>query len=48
MNFTKLVKADLDFPCRGLSNSGPGIAVALSIFLRSFFCARALGGPIQL
>ena len=29
MNFTKIVKADLDSPCRELSNGGLGIVVAL-------------------
>ena len=31
MNFTKIAKADLESPCRELSNSGLGIVVALLV-----------------
>ena len=43
MSFTKLNQADLDFPCRELSNSGPGNAVALPFFQEVIFCVGALG-----
>ena len=32
MNFTKIVRADLDSPCQELSNDGLGIVVALTVF----------------
>ena len=48
MNFTKIVKADLDSPRRELSNGGLGIVVALSGFLAIDFVCVSTGGPIQL
>ena len=43
MNFTKIVKTDLDSPCQELSNSGLGIFLVISIFRRSIFCVRLQG-----
>ena len=48
MDFTKTVKADLDFPRRELSNGGPGFVVALPFFSGiNLSCART-GKAIQL
>ena len=38
MDFTKIDQAYLDFLSRELSNGGLGIAVALTVFQKSFFC----------
>ena len=48
MMFTKIVKTDLDYLCRELSDGGAGIVVALTIFLRQLMFRFSLGGPIQL
>ena len=37
MDHTKIVQADLDSPCRELSNDGLGIVVALSVFQKLIF-----------
>ena len=38
MNFTKIVKADLDSPRRELSNGGFEVVVALLVRSRTIFC----------
>ena len=38
MNFTNIVRADLDSPCRELSNGGPETVVALSAFSEFSVC----------
>ena len=38
MDFTKIVKADLDSPCRELSNGDLGIVVALPVCSGNDFC----------
>ena len=43
MNFTKMDKADLDFPHRMLSNGGLGIDVALLVCTGVNFCVFLLG-----
>ena len=43
MNVTKIVKADLDSPCRELSNGSLGIVVALTVFRKLIFCLFLLG-----
>ena len=48
MNFRKIVKADLDFPRRELSNGGLGIVVAFMFFSGIIFVCVSTGGPIQL
>ena len=48
MNFTKIVKADLDSPRRELSNGGLGIAVTLLVRWQIIFVCASTGGPIQL
>ena len=48
MNFTKIVKADLDSSCRELSNGGLGIVIALTVFPAINFSCGSTGGPIQL
>ena len=48
MDFTKIVRADLDSPRQELSNGGLEIVVALLFFpMINVSCART-GGPIQL
>ena len=48
MNFTKVVKADLDSPRRELFDGGLGIVVALSIFPAIDFSCAYTGRAIQL
>ena len=48
MNFTKIVKADLDSPRRELSNGGLGIVVALLVHWQIIFLSARIGRPIQL
>ena len=48
MNFTKIVKADLDSPRRELSNGGLGIVVACLGCRGINFSCVSTGGPIQL
>ena len=43
MNFTKIVKADLDSPRRELSDGGLGIVVALTFFRQLIFRVFLLG-----
>ena len=43
MNQTKLNQADLESPCRELSNGGLGIVVALLVFRELIFRVRVLG-----
>ena len=43
MNFTRIVKADLDSPLRELSNGGFGVVVTLTIF-RQLMCRAFLLG----
>ena len=48
MNFTKIVKADLNSPCRDLSNSGLRIVTVLSVFPVIDFACAYTGRAIQL
>ena len=48
MNFTKIDKADLNYPCRELFVRGLGFAVALSVFWSIDFVCACIGDPIQL
>ena len=48
MKFTKIVKADLDFPRRELSDGGLGIVAALSVFPAIYFSCVSTRGSIQL
>jgi len=48
INFTKIVKEDLDSPRQELSNGGLGIVVALLFCWQIDFLSAYTGGPIQL
>ena len=48
MNFTKVVKADLDTPRQQLSNCGLRIVISLSFFLRNIFSYASTRGSIKL
>ena len=48
MPFTKIVPADLDSPCRELSNGGLGIAVAFLVCRQIMFLSAHIGRPNQL
>ena len=48
MNFTKIVKADLDPPRRELSNGCLGIVIALLVCPEIIFSCVSTGGQIQL
>ena len=48
MDFTKIVKANLDSLRQELSNSGLGIVIALKDFSVINFSCVSTGGPIQL
>ena len=48
MDHTKIVQADLDSPCRELSDGGPGTVVALPPFSGMNFSCVFTGDPIQL
>ena len=43
MDFTKIVKAELDSPRQELSNGGLGIVVALSVFSEIVFLCACTG-----
>ena len=47
MNFTKIDPADLNSPCRELSNGGLGIVVTLSARWEIDFLSAHIGRPIQ-
>ena len=47
MNFTKIVKADLDSPRQELSSGGLRIAVALSDFPEIVFLSARIGRPMS-
>ena len=48
MNFTKIVKADLDSPRRELSNGGLKSVVTLLVRWQIIFLSARIGRPIQL
>ena len=48
MDFTKIVKTDLDFSRRELSNDGLGFVIALPFFLGIYFPCACTGKSIQL
>ena len=48
MDHTKMVQADLDSPCRELSNGGLGIIVAPTFFSRIYFSCVYTEGAIKL
>ena len=48
MNFTKIVKADMDSPHQELSNGGLGIVVVLLVRPGIGFPCVYTGGPTQL
>ena len=48
MNFTNIVKADLDFPRRELSNNGLGIVITLLVRRYIIFVCASTGGSNQL
>ena len=43
-----MYQADLDSPCRELSNAGLGIVVAHTVFWENIFLSARIGRPIQL
>ena len=48
MDFTKIVPADWDSPCREFSNGGLGIVLVLTVFLGIDFSFASTGSAFQL
>ena len=48
MDHTKIDPADLNSPCRDISNGGLGIVVALLVRWQIDFLLARIGRPIQL
>ena len=48
MDYTKIYLADLNFPCRDLSNGDLGFVVALSVCCQIDYSCVYTEGPIQL